>query len=70
VENFEDFSRWPHCNGFPAQWKNTRIFQDGHTVMGYLPREKNTRIFRIGHIVMGYLPSGEKYEDFLKVVTL
>jgi len=38
--------------------------------MGYLPREKNTRIFRIGHIVMGYLPSGEKYEDFLKVVTL
>jgi len=24
---YDDFSDWSHCNGLPAQWKNTRIFQ-------------------------------------------
>jgi hypothetical protein len=56
VENFEDFSRWSHCNGLPAQWKNTRIFQDGHIVMGYLPSGKIRGFFKNGHIVMDYLP--------------
>jgi len=31
------FQKWLHCNGLPAQLKNTRIFQIGHIVMGYLP---------------------------------
>jgi hypothetical protein len=35
VEKYEDFSGRSHCNGLPAQWKNIRIFQDGHIVMGY-----------------------------------
>ena len=32
MEKYEDFSGWSHCNGLPAQWKNTRIFQDGHMI--------------------------------------
>jgi len=57
------FSDWSHCNGLPAEWKNTRIFQIGRIVMGYLSSEKIRGFFKSGHIVMGYLPSG-KYEDF------
>jgi hypothetical protein len=46
-EKYEDFSDWSHCNGLPAQWKNTRIFQEGHIVMGYLHSGKIQGFFRL-----------------------
>jgi hypothetical protein len=36
-EKYEDFSKWFHCNGQPAQMKDEKNFQKGLIVMGDLP---------------------------------
>jgi len=66
------FQKWSHCNGLPAQRKNTRIFQIGHIVMGYLPSGKKYEDFS-GWSHYNGLPAQrkntrifqrKKYEDF------
>ena len=32
-EKYKDFSKWSHCNGWPAQVKNEKIFQSGYSVI-------------------------------------
>jgi len=70
VEKYEDFSRWSHCNGLPAQREKYEDFSFWSHCNG-LPAQwgKIRGFFKSGHIVMGYLPR-EKNTRIFGLVTL
>jgi hypothetical protein len=83
-EEYKGFFKWSHCNGWPTQMKNAKIFQNDLIVCpsekckyfskwfhcnGRPAQVKNTKIFQNGLIVMGDLLKW-KIKRFLKVVSL
>jgi len=48
-EKCEDFSKWFHCNGQPAQMEDEKSFQRGLTVMGDLPMWKKWNVLKERH---------------------
>jgi len=54
-KKYKDFAKWSHCNGWPTQVKNTKIFQLVKNVKIFQNGE-NAKKIQSGLIVMGNLP--------------